>query len=353
MLLRRRLGEYTFWRWFDLAAPISLPRGLPEQLAVARYHAAVKRAVLLGLGAVALVAGAAPARAGGISVGWSAPPVCGSVADLRVQLVEHLGRPLAATDLLVAEVAVSRDGGIYRARIRLPDAGGERVVADPDCAVVRDAVALVLALVIRDRAARPWAAPSLPAATPPPAPAPRPPPAIRAPPPLPRGWRVRLAAGVDTAAGFGALPGADLGAGVVAVAAVGSWRAAGGLLLWRQGRAQLGAGGLGANIDLWTVRLRGCRVVRWIVACPGMEIGQMHGAGVGYLGAMSGSQRWLAATAAVGAERHLAPRIRVSGTVEAVVPIGAPRFVTADGDPIYAPSAVGARFGVALLVDLR
>ena len=320
-------------------------------MAVARYHAAVKRAVILGLAAVALVAGAAPARAGGVSVGWSAPDVCGSAADLRAQLIDHLGRPLAATDLLVAEVEVTRDGGVYRAHIRVPDEGGERVVADPDCAVVRDAVALVLALVIRDRAARPWVAPNLPAATPPPAPVPRAPPVIRAPAPAPRGWRLQLAAGLDTAAGFGALPGSDLGAGLVAVAVAGPWRAAGNVVLWRQGRAQLGSS-VGADIDLWTVGLRGCRVVRRIIACPGIEFGRMRGTGVGYLGAMTGSQRWLAATAAVGAEHRLAARIRVAGRVEAVVPIGAPRFVTADGDPIFAPSAAGVRLGVALLVDL-
>lgn len=319
---------------------------------VARYHAAVKRALILCLAAVALFAGATPALAGGVSVGWDAPEACGSAAELRAQLIDHLGRPLAASDMLVAEVEVTRDAGIYRAHIRLPDEGGERVVADPDCAVVRDAVALVLSLVIRERAARPWAAPSLPVATPPPAPAPPPPPVIRAPAPAPRGWRMHLAAGLDTAAGFGALPGADLGAGLVAVAAAGPWRAAGNLVLWRQGRAQLGTS-VGADIDLWTVGLRGCRVVRWIVACPGIEFGRMRGTGVGYLGAMTGSQRWLAATAQVGAERRLAPRIRVSGSVQAVVPIGAPRFVTADGDPIYAPSAAGLRLGVALLVDLR
>ncbi len=122
--------------------------------------------------------------------------------------------------------------------------------------------------------------------------------------------------------------------------------------LWRQGRAQLGTS-VGADIDLWTVGLRGCRVVRWIAVCPGIEFGRMRGSGIGYLGAMSGAQRWLAATAAVGAERRLAARIRVSGRVEVVAPIGAPRFVTADGDVIYSPSAAGIRVGLALLVDLR
>ncbi len=120
---------------FSAAAPFaSIPAGAAE---TCRYHAAMKRAVIVGLAAMAaLVARAIPARAGGVSIEWTAPAACGSAAQLLGQVADAdpsadgIEPACRAYDVVRPRTVEER-----RTELRACDGNGAlpcfRVVADP------------------------------------------------------------------------------------------------------------------------------------------------------------------------------------------------------------------------------
>jgi hypothetical protein len=99
---------------------------------------------------LAALCGASPAAAASLEV--LAPSVCEPEEDLRFQIEQTLGMPLAEAAGLHITVSIVREGSRYAAHLEVvehPDAAGkQRVLTAPDCATLVDTVGIAVALAL-------------------------------------------------------------------------------------------------------------------------------------------------------------------------------------------------------------
>lgn len=332
----------------------------------------VRLALAPWLGAVQVPAPPEPA------LEWAAPPECPDRAAVETAISRRLGRALRADEARV-EGRVVRDGArgfSLQLRLTAGARGETREVADPSCAALADAVAVLVAAAVEPAGAVPVPEPAPeaepapepeapqaeevvaeplaePFAEPSPPPAPEPAPAAMEDVPPRRskgpGGFVRLQGGGE----LGALPGAT---GAVGLA---------GGLLGRRWRVELH--GLYAapqvevrdtievRVGLLAGAVHGCgRLGRGpleIPLCLGLEAGAMRGEARGLPSGRAAYQGWLAGVVGASAVWHASARWGLwAGLQLAVTPVY-PRFELSNSSntvTLWTPGLVSGRllFGV-------
>jgi len=282
-----------------------------------------------------------------LELDWRAPPECPDGTHVKARVEELVGRSHAARALPArGRVSTSSEGPRYRLDLVVGTAPpDERTMADPDCARLAEAAALILALDI-DAAAHEHEAPARTTPEPPElAPAERTPerrPRPRPPPPPPPSRpatpeRISLDLGARAVFDDGSLPKTTAGVAVVAGIASGSFA------LDIRGAAYKGRftggprdGAGGAYVDLVAAGLDACMQRRiettGVRACAGGELGRMETRGVGIAQPGSSAALWGAALISVEA------RPFQHGVVSPVVGL-------AVGHPFSAPNVVIRGFG--------
>lgn len=284
--------------------------------------------------ALAVLIGLASARSAhaAVWVGWQAPPECGTAAALGERIDGALGR-VASPDELLADVAIAIEPGAYRATLAI--AGGPpRQLTAATCDEVVDALALVLALAIRD------AAPALATTEPLPAPA-----APRAPP------AVHLELGLRATADARTLPGPAAGVGPAIAIGTRRFRVGLAIAVWTPATAN--AGTLTATrVRLLSGALEGCGLLGPAQACAIATAGPMTGDGSNAIDGAAATRWWSAIGASAGAHRRIAGRVVIGGAIEALVALARPRYELDSGRESYtAPGAtVRAWLGIGFQV---
>jgi hypothetical protein len=274
-----------------------------------------------------------------IDVYWSAPAGCPDRARLIELVEDHLGRALTSRDRVMARILTARRAGVYSTRVLLRVGGrsSERDLEGVSCGPVADAIALMIALSVRDDDVRDNA----------PRGAAGPTPLVR-----PRTSRHRLAIVVAAAAGAGMLPDGNLGGVVGVSAARRRWSLALEGTFWLEREVTFDAAPMaGAVIDGWTIASRACRVLA-IEVCLGGEAGRLQGDGFGYDGASEGSQTWIALAVGARAELDVSALFSVIADAEGLLPLVAPTFCLGDGTPIYEPFGAAARVRIGVAVHI-
>lgn len=296
-------------------------------------------------------------------VRWTAPDGCPDAAFVRPRVERFLGRPIGAPGDpdVVAEVVVAANDGLFVATITID--GAPRELSAERCDTVAEAAAYVVAA---------WIDPSVepPASDEPAAPteaiaptegpvAPRvePVPAVTGPTTT-RAARPRLRAAIRVGAmlGVGALPrvGPGLGGGVALM--LGRVRVALDVAhLFARPARRSDRPDVGGDIRLTSAAARICPLVVLrpveVPLCAGVELGSMHGRGVGIDAAERRRLLWAALTAGVGLiwmpSRWVGPWIDAT----LLVPVSRPIFDAVNVGRIHQPAA--AAFTGMLGVEAR
>ncbi len=311
-----------------------------DGIALSRALICQVRILLLGLAIGLALAVPRPAAAGS-AVLWQAPVGCPDQGTLRTRVDEQLGRPLAAADQLAARVIITGDPGAFHAQLQivLGKRVFEREVTGVDCDAVTNAVAIVLAMLVRD------AEPSAPA-PPPPAPVDVAPVIATARPPGRSPWSASARVGLLGEAGI--LPAA--GAGAAATVAFGrhSWRAEAYGSGWLARRARLVSGSdAGADVSLFALGLRGCATRGPHALCAGGEAGWLEAAAVGVGEPGRATRRFSAAGIGVARWLRLGPHIAAVFMIEGLVALERPRFTLSDDTLVHQPAPLSLRLSIA------
>ena len=317
---------------------------------------------LASIAALALVLPTASGQSPAFSLEWDAPPGCPDQGYVRGE-VDRLVEGGGAVPIHVDARAQVQRAADDRWRVHLVTlrngATGERDLESTSCRSLADATALIVALTVdpervaAHQAPQPVAPPppadagppetAAPAATaappqpapprPPPAPStstspapPRPPPAPSSSPPVPLPpGRVAI---LPTLAGdVGTLPRPSYGVSLAAAVLLGRLRLEGFGTYWPPESAYLSAStpaGPRGDVQLATGGARACIVALpgrlELAACPGLEIGNLHGQGVGVRAALPADGLWVAATAAGRVTWRLLPNLGLTLDVGLAVP---------------------------------
>jgi hypothetical protein len=290
------------------------------------------------------------------TVTWDAPAGdCPDEAYLRSAVDQLLGGEDPAGARVEARAHVERAAeGVWRVRLTTAREGaaGERVVESTSCRSLADATALIVALAIDPRrVAQNQAAPTpAPAATPAPTPAPPPPLA-----PAPTHTPSRFAAFTAISGDLGTLPqpayGFLLGGALLAararIEAYGSY--------WPSRHAHAtSTPSAGGDVLLATGGARGCWIplggALSVAACPGLELGVLHGQGTSVRIRRSADGVWVAATALARLTWHLAASWGLFLDASLAVPLVRDQFELDDIGTIHraAPAEGRAAFGPEL-----
>jgi hypothetical protein len=322
----------------------------------ARSNGAPTRARVL---AVALAGPQAPAAAAvPFELEWTAPPACPPGLEARARVERFLGREVGRVGdpELHARVRVVEQGGLFVATVSSQAEGGARELSAERCEVVTDAAAYIAAA---------WIDPTveLPELDPEPEPAVQPQPVKIAARPAPARTRpptrranIRASIRIGTGVGIGPLPTAAPGL------------LGGAALTWRRLRFELDVAhwfarparrsdrpGTGGDIRLTRGAARVCplAVLRPIELpiCAGVELGSMHGQGVGIDQTARVRLLWVALTASVGVIWMPSRWIGVWADAALVVPVSRPVFEAENVGRIHQPAAAG--FAGMLGVEAR
>ena len=275
------------------------------------------------------IAVAASARVAIADVAWDAPPECGNAAELAVRVAAQLGRSVG-TDEFTARATVVADGGAYRATVQLGD-DEARVLTGASCAEVTDAIALILALAIRD--------------APPPSVPPESPPARRP------GAPIELELGAELGGDALLLPGAAIGVGPVLRVAREAWSARMSATIW-DGQVAQERSSAATEVTLVSGQLGLCRRFGPGDGCVVGSTGRMTGAGLVGSDVATAARWWSAAGVHVGGARPLGRRVDVGVGVDALVSLVRPRFEFDDGRDAYRTPMVTIRLGIVLTVRI-
>lgn len=288
---------------------------------------------------------------------WRAPAECPDGDDARIRVERFLGRSVGrpGDPEVHAQVQIDAREGLFVASLRTDE--GERVLRAERCDVAADAAAYVVAAMIDPEVdppatEEPPLTPTPPAKTSPVAP----PPAKKEPPksaPKRASDRVRGAVRIGAGVGVGPLP-------AVAPGLVG-----GAAIMWRRLRVELGAAhwfarearlsdrpDTGGDIRLTTGNARICplAVLRPIEVpvCAGVEVGSMHGRGVGIDVPASTRLLWVALTAGPGVIWMPSPWVGLWVDTALVVPVSRPVFEAENVGQIHqpAPAAFAGTLGL-------
>jgi hypothetical protein len=299
--------------------------------------------------ALSLIAAPRPSLAGQALL-WQVPAGCPDVTSLRAQVDEQLGRPLVPSDQLAARITVEAEPGAYRARLEIVMGRRvfEREVSGGSCAGVTGAVALVLAMLVREaESTAPGPLPSFVSAEAPTVAAPVAPAARDRYVPSPWSAAVRAALIADA----GALPGAAGGAGAAVAFGWNGWRAELYGAGWLARRARLDpASSAGADVSLLVTGLRGCVQRARRLLCAEAEMGRLSGSAVGVSDPRRASLPWTAAGLAVAFPSRLGAHLDGLLMVEGLAPLQRPRFVLDDGAILYQPAPLTLRVSLAVQI---
>jgi hypothetical protein len=302
---------------------------------------------------------------------WVAPATCPDADQVEARidaLIQHAA-PLPSGLLQVRMSAEERDGD-WRLEVVLlgREFVGERVLVGADCTEVAQAAALVVGIALDPEGA--WANPSLvpePEVHEVPEPRPEPPaplqdlaePASSSPldtqaePTTPRDgnavrlrWRIRAAGGL----GLGAVP-RPAGVARVAFGPMGRfWAVELGATAWPFTRISAPSrDDVGADLNLWSVDVRGCGVVPGarleFAGCLGVLMGAMHGLGVGELEVRyRRAAPWVAVAPGASLRVMLATRWWLHAEAELVTVVARPDFVIDTVGRVCCGGAVGGIF---------
>lgn len=287
---------------------------------------------------------------------WRAPSECPDGDDARGRVERFLGRSVGreGDPEVHARVEIEAKDGLFVASLRT--AGGERVLTAERCEVAADAAAYVVAAMIDPDVDPPTIEDPPPEPTPPPTTKPVTPPPTQpkpTPPPKRASDRVRGAVRIGAGVGVGPLP--SVAPGLVGAAAI----------MWRRLRVELGAAHwfarearlpdrpeTGGDIRLTTGNARICplAVLRPIEVpvCAGVEVGSMHGRGVGIDVPASSRLLWVALTAGAGVIWMPSPWVGLWADAALVVPVSRPIFEADNVGRIHqpAPAAFAGTLGL-------
>jgi len=314
-----------------------------------RRAAAFGRTLVIAIAVLA----AAPAAADGFA--WHAPAGCPTAAEVRTRIAHRLDADTEIGDIVVE---VARAGHGFAARIdtrAVTVAGHGRTLSAARCADLADAVAVIVArLASEARAAA--------AAT------------DHEPPPAPRDVAPTHVSRLEHRGREVAIP-PTWGGGLrlLALSGIGITTKVGyggefaGFVSRREAFAEIGYARWAdrptfvvpmatAHVDVGVslLALRGGWVSDhmplrgWL----GIELGSMHGIGVG-LQDPQGSGRWAAVAAGFGVGWPISVHTRLVGTFEVAAPVERTRFVLASGMEIYEPAPASARCALGLEVAWR
>lgn len=283
---------------------------------------------------------------------WQAPATCPDAGEVRARIERRLGMPIdLAVHGIEVEIAPNDgpDGGgnlhgfVARIDLRGVTVANEiRVLTSARCDELTDAVAVVIARLAAEIRRPPPEDPSVRIA-------------VHAPEPVaPRVW----GGGVRTLgmSGIGAQPSVGLGGELAAYARYHAVFAELARDWWlpRSRTLHLGAPGrVDIRLDTTALRLgwgpEALPLRGWIAG----ELGSIEGKGIALDDEHVGTALWAGAGAGVAVAWPMAPRVRLVGVVEVVVPFQRPRFVLHDGTELYRPDLATARCGLGLEVGWR
>ncbi|MEO8182456.1 MAG: hypothetical protein ABI895_26770 [Deltaproteobacteria bacterium] len=304
------------------------------------------------------------------------PAECADTAELSFNVERSVGMPLGSAAPLRFEVVFERAVPGYSARVSVVDAGGsrakERQLHAENCEQLADAVSVAVAIALGAAEAR--SAPSgLPdpvptSAAPGPAPAPREsvvPSAsdgnstsvVRVA--TPASWLPSLS--LWGLADVGSLPAPSFGAALGAELGWRRWqlRALGTLLFEQHTTLESPlTPPPGADLGLLTGSLLACGspfgiLARGVsgLACLGLELGRLAGAGTDVLAARQGSSLWLAPRLDLGATWSVPnSALRLGATFTVLAPLNRDEFELTGIGSVYQPPSVVGRlsFGIGL-----
>jgi hypothetical protein len=327
------------------AAPVPryFARGMVGPLTARASTAAGMAAAL----AVGLSVTPARAQAPTFLLRWEAPTAdCPDEAYVRGAVHELLGGEDPAAARVEARAQVERVAeGVWRVRLStLRDgARGERVVESSSCKSLADATAFIVALAI-DAQRVASVAPSVPVS----APAPEPPPEAlaleRAPAPYAPLPSSHFAAFAAFSGDLGTFPRAAYGFHVGgALLFPGARLEAYGAFWPSQHVHDTSAPAVGGDVFLAAGGVRVCwvplRGVLAFAACPGLELGVLHGQGTGIREPRSNDGIWFAATALARITWRIGPSWALFLDASLVVPFERDQFAL-DQQTIYQAARV-------------
>ncbi len=306
---------------------------------------------------------------------WSAPEGCPTEDELRGRIEARLGTPLP-DGFAPLDIAVVKMRGRFVATLDATAIAGTanvRTLHSARCDELVDAVALVVARIVSDRARSEQAppapvddaAPESERAAPPAKEVaavedrddPLPSPAVRAEilaplsPPTTWGASMRM----SLLSGVGGLPLANAGAELaVQVHARGRFVEVSGSKWLAQstgpqdGEAVVEVGLLAVNARAGTA-LGALPFRVWVMG----EVGRLEGTGMRVTEARSGSARHIAVGAGGAVTYPVNRHARLTGGLELVVPIERPKFTLESGAELYQPGVAGVRGAVGIEIGWR
>lgn len=314
-----------------------------------------------------LVAVGSPAPDASVELEWGAPAGCTTQGGIERRVEGFLGRKLGEVggEPVHADIRVEVSAQGYSARVTLETAAGsqERRLEDPDCDVLADASAFIVAVAID-----PDAAVRALAAAPEPSPSSERPPAIEdvitptevrsEEPPVarqpqdrrrPRG--IRGAARLGLVGSGGLLPGFAPGVQLAVALLVRRARVeAGGR--WHFERSVAVGGDGSASLTLWEVGLTGCYEPGWqkleFPLCGGLSAGEMRAQSRGLLENGSASIPWLSADLTGGLAYVPVRGVALRADVSARVPLNRPTFTVENLGEVHSSWPVGVSGGLAI-----
>jgi hypothetical protein len=311
---------------------------------------------------------AAPA-AEPVQLSWSAPDECPTQSALQAEVERYLGQALdePRSQRVVAKAIVEAQAEGLTLTLSVETGVGASVtqVGAPDCKTLTDLTALKVAMAIDpmavlDHVQKAEAAavaqpeqPQGPAPEPEPEPEPKP---VPKPEPEPKpartvGGAVRIGANV----GWGDLPGFGAGLGVAAALRLSKWQIEGGADFWFPREARFDdLSGVGGDLRLLAGHLSGCaapayRTVEFPL-CVGIELGSMHGTGVGLAQPLESRRLWSAALVGPGVTWQPTRIFAIWLRATAAVPLVQPSFFVEDVGDVWRakPAAIRGSAGVEL-----
>jgi hypothetical protein len=306
---------------------------------------------------------------------WSAPAGCPSATQVRAEIDQLLGAPIdesASVDLTVHAAVEQREQWLVTLDTHSGGTDGHRTFESATCQGLASATALIVALMIdpdavaaqasKAKEAEPAPQPA-PTATPAPdgptldGPAPATPtpevPASAAPPPGPR--TLFGIVGLGAAGHLGILPGADVGLAAQIGLLRGPWRIE---LRGAYGPHEVrsdpvaDASNAYGKFRFWAATLAGC----WMVArawggfgpCADIEVGVVHGEGVGSTKTTSAAALWYGMGAGAGLVVEATSWLHFPIHADAIVPWHRPNYIFENVDqPIFRAWPVGGRLTLA------
>jgi len=299
-----------------------------------------------------------------LSLTVSAPPECPSRQALQAEALRLARVGPDFTRKLTAEIGVERAGARFSLRLHTDFDGvaGERSFEGSSCQAVSDAAVLTLALMLNpdvetDADPAPSAGESETKAAPPPEPGP--------PKQEPRrpiggrdagGPRLEGAVAAYLGAELGILPalGPEIGAALgLSLRPITVWLG----VSYAKAQDVTLSDGQGGRLWAGSASLLGCWAIpagpsATIEPCAGAELDRVEGHGTGVTDPETGAIFGTSAVAGLSASIELAPRLSLRGSVQGLVPLGAPRVFLEDIGQIHQPGPVLGRAHAGLSLGL-